>query len=76
MVFAVAFLGAAVPTMAVGPASPTKAAKPTPCPEGQVEITSKVTGASHCAAMGGITVMGGGGQPFLIPEKPAGKPKK
>jgi hypothetical protein len=62
--------------MAAGPT--IKAEKPAPCPKGQVEITSKITGASRCAAMGGITMMWGGPgpQPLILPEKPAGKPKK
>jgi hypothetical protein len=77
-IVAVAFLGAALPAMAAGPASPVKAGKPTPCPKGQVEITSKITGARRCATMGGITMMWGGPgpQPIILPEKPAAKPKK
>jgi hypothetical protein len=75
MVFAV-FLLAAIPVMAAGPASPAKADKSQACPKGQVEITSKLSGARFCAAMGGVTMMGGGPQPILIPEKPAGNPKK
>jgi hypothetical protein len=77
---AIAVMAACGPTMAAGPAPtrPAKAEKPTPCPKGQVEITSKITGASRCAAMGGITMMWGGPgpQPIILPEKPAGKPKK
>lgn len=71
----IAALLMAAPAFAAGP-TPAKPAKPTPCRKDQVEIISKVTGASYCAAMGGITVMGGGGQPYLLPEKPAGKSKK
>ena len=64
------------PAMAAGPAAPAKTGKPKPCAEGQVEIVSKITGFTRCAAIGGITIMGGGPQPILIPEKPARKPKK
>lgn len=75
MLLSIAALLMAVPAFAAGPA-PAKPAKLTPCRKDQVEIISKVTGASYCAAMGGITVMGGAGQPYLLPEKPARKPKK
>ena len=64
----------AVPALAA-PANTAKAAKPKPCPKGQVPLTSTVTGDHYCAAMSGVSVVGGGAQPVLIPEKPAKKTK-
>jgi hypothetical protein len=70
-----AAIAASAPAQAAGPASAAKADKPRSCPKGQVELTSKVTGDRYCAAIGGISVIGGGPQPILIPEKPAKKSK-
>jgi hypothetical protein len=64
----------AAPALAATPTPTAKAAKPK-CPKGQVPLTSTVTGDHYCAAMGGVSVVGGGAQPVLIPEKPAKKTK-
>jgi hypothetical protein len=66
-----AALTLAAPALAATPATTT--AKPKPCPRGQVLLTSKITGDRYCAALGGVSVVGGGAQPVLLPKKPARK---
>ena len=63
----------AVPALAATPATRDKTAKPK-CPKGQIPLTSTITGDHYCAAMGGVSVMGGGPQPIVQPVKPAKKP--
>jgi hypothetical protein len=75
MMLAVAILAASIPAMAAEPKNSARADRPKPCPKGQVALTSKITGAHFCAVLGGVTVIGGGPQPVLIPEKPKAKPK-
>jgi hypothetical protein len=76
MLLVAALLAVSAPALAAGPAAPAKRDKPPSCPKGQIEITSKVTGAIHCAAIGGVTVMGGPQPILILPEKPAQKPKR
>jgi len=64
----------ALPALAATPATTDKSAKPKPCPKGQIPLTSKITGDHYCAAMGGVSVVGGGPQPVVVPAKPAKKP--
>jgi hypothetical protein len=46
------------------------AAKPKPCPKGQVATTSKITGEQHCFAMQVMTTPG-----QAVPVETAAKPK-
>lgn len=67
-----AVMAAAVPAMAADPPRPNT---PKPCPKGQVELTSQITGFRYCAVPGGISVIGSGPQPVPIPRAPRGRCK-
>lgn len=62
----------ALPAMAAAANMPPSRTKP--CPKGQLPLTSTITGHRYCA-MPGVSMVGGGAPPVLLPPAPAKKTK-